>query len=229
MADWLTTARNHLRDADPALGAIIDHRPDFDPRAWLGQLLPSMDAFGALLFQVVGQQLSVSSARAIMARLQDAYGGRLPGPREVLDAGPQQLREAGLSRRKAETLRELARRFVAGDFSDASFARSSDEEIENALTAIPGIGPWTVRGFLIIFLGRPDVLPVGDLALRRALKRIYDLDQLPDEKEFQQIAERWRPYRTLAVMYLFEAEYEQGNVHQGQAGVTPLSAATIHR
>jgi DNA-3-methyladenine glycosylase II len=229
MADRLDTARRHLRQADPALAVLIDERPDFDPRAWIRQLLPPMDAFGALLFQIVGQQLSVRSVQAIVTRIRDAFGGHLPEPAELLGTDQEQLRAAGLSRRKVETLRELARHFVAGDFSDTGFARLSDDEIEAALTAIPGIGPWTVRGFLIIFLGRPDVLPVGDLALRHAVKRICGLDQLPSEEEFQQIGERWRPYRTLAVMYLFESEYEQGELHRGQSRVTPLLAASVQK
>jgi DNA-3-methyladenine glycosylase II len=212
MADRLGTARTYLRQADPALAKLIDEHPHFDPRVWMKQFVPAMDAFGALLFQVIGQELSVSSAQAIVGRIMEAFGGRLPEPREILDTEPERLRDGGLSRRKIETLRELARRFVAGDFSDAGFARLTDEEIEAALTEIPGIGPWTVRGFLIIFLDRADVLPVGDLALRRAVKRLYGLDQLPDREQFQQVAESWRPYRTLAVMYLFESEYELAKV-----------------
>jgi DNA-3-methyladenine glycosylase II len=208
MADRLAEGREYLRQADPALAKLIDEHPQFDPRAWMKQFVPQLDAFGALLFQVVGQELSVRSAQAIVGRVRDAFGGRLPEPGEILDTDPERLRNAGLSRRKIETLRELARRFVAGEFSDSGFARLTDEEIETALTDIPGIGPWTVRGFLIIFLDRADVLPVGDLALRRAVQRLYGLDQLPDKEQFQQVAESWRPYRTLAVMYLFESEYE---------------------
>jgi DNA-3-methyladenine glycosylase II len=212
MTDRLATARAYLRQADPALAKLIDEHPHFDPRVWMKQFIPRMDAFGALLFQVVGQELSVSSAQAIVAQVQQAFGGRLPEPGEILDTEPERLRTAGLSGRKIETLRELARRFDAGEFSDSGFARLTDEEIEAALTEIPGIGPWTVRGFLIIFLDRTDVLPVGDLALRRAVKRLYGLDQLPDKEQFQQVAESWRPYRTLAVMYLFESEYELAKV-----------------
>ena len=212
MADRLATARTYLRQADPALARLIDEHPRFDPRVWIKQFVPPLDAFGALLFQVVGQELSVSSAQAIVGRVRDAFGGRLPEPGEILDAEPERLRTAGLSRRKIETLRELARRFVAGQFSDNGFGRLTDEEIEAALTEIPGIGPWTVRGFLIIFLDRADVLPVGDLALRRAVKRLHGLDQLPDKEQFEQVAENWRPYRTLAVMYLFESEYELAKV-----------------
>ena len=207
MADDLATERAYLRDADPVLAAMIDKHPDFDPRAWMKQL-PPLDAYGALLFQVIGQQLSVSATRAILAKLEAVFGGRLPEPEDIVNADPERVRSSGLSRRKVETLRVLAARFAAGDFTDEFFRRSSDEEIEAALTAIPGIGPWTVRGFLIIALNRPDVLPTGDLALRRQVQHAYGLDKMPDEQQFLQIAEAWRPYRSLAVMYLFASEFE---------------------
>jgi DNA-3-methyladenine glycosylase II len=207
MADDLASERAYLRDADPVLAAMIDKHPDFDPRAWMKQL-PPLDAYGALLFQVIGQQLSVSATRAILAKLEAVFGGRLPEPEDIVNADPERVRSSGLSRRKVETLRVLAARFAAGDFTDEFFRRSSDEEIEAALTAIPGIGPWTVRGFLIIALNRPDVLPTGDLALRRQVQHAYGLDKMPDEQQFLQIAERWRPYRSLAVMYLFASEFE---------------------
>jgi DNA-3-methyladenine glycosylase II len=205
MTDRYATARKHLREADPVLAALIDEHPDFDPRAWMTGL-PKMDAFGALLFQIVGQQLSVIATRAIVARLRALFGGNLPTVREILQADPEAIRGAGLSRRKVETMRSLAERFGTGEFSDEKFRQSSDEEIEAALTTISGIGPWTVRGFLIIALDRPDVVPLGDLALRRAVKDVYGLAQMPTQQEMQQLAERWRPYRSLAVMYLFASE-----------------------
>jgi DNA-3-methyladenine glycosylase II len=205
--DPYAAARNHLRGADPVLRRLIDRKPDFDPRAWMTQL-PTMDAYGALVFQIVGQQLSVRSTRAILARLESIFNGRLPGPQEVLDADPEELRRAGMSRRKVETLRALAERFITGEVSDETFAQSSDEEIEAALTAIPGIGPWTVHGFLIIALDRPDVVLAGDLALRRAVQNAYGLDHMPTEPEVLELAERWRPYRSLAVTYLFASEFE---------------------
>jgi 3-methyladenine DNA glycosylase/8-oxoguanine DNA glycosylase len=190
------------------LRRLIDEHPDFDPRRWIEQL-PEMDAFGALLFQVVGQQLSVSSTRAILGRLEGLFGGGLPEPQELLDADPEALRGAGLSHRKVETLRALAERFVVDGLGEESFRSSSDEEIEAKLTAIPGIGPWTVRGFLLIELDRPDVFPSGDLVLRRAAKRLYGLDVLPTEQELLNIAERWRPYRSLAAGYLFRSDLER--------------------
>jgi DNA-3-methyladenine glycosylase II len=203
----LAAARAHLRQADPVLARLIDEHPDFDPRGWMAEL-PAMDAFGALLFQIVGQQLSVSATRAILDRLQGQFGGHLPRPREILDAGPEEIRRAGLSRRKVKTLRTLAGHFADGELRDGTFLRSSDEEIESTLTAIPGVGPWTVHGFLIIALDRPDVLLPGDLALRRAVRHAYGLAQMPSEEEMLRVAERWRPHRSLAVGYLFASEFE---------------------
>jgi DNA-3-methyladenine glycosylase II len=207
MADRYAAARKHLCEADPVLARLIDTDPNFDPRAWMAAL-PKMDAYGALLFQIVGQQLSVRATRAILARLEALFAGRIPEPQEILDVDPEALRHAGMSGRKAQTLRTLAERFVSGELSDKTFLQSSDEEIEAALTAIPGIGPWTVHGFLIIALDRPDVVLAGDLALRRAVGRVYGLDRMPTELEVLQIAERWRPYRSLAVSYLFASEFE---------------------
>jgi DNA-3-methyladenine glycosylase II len=203
------TAQEVLRRADPILRELIDARPDFHPRAWLDEL-PPLDAFGTLIFQVVGQQLSVTATRTIVSRLRERFGGHLPSPQELLAADPQELRAAGMSTRKGATLRALAERFVDGRLNDKSLARMSDEEIEAALTEVPGIGPWTAHGFLIVALDRPDVLLSGDLALRRAVQHAYGFDHLPTEDEMVEVAERWRPYRSLAVSYLFASEYEKG-------------------
>ncbi len=202
-------AREFLRRADPVLREMIDARPDFHPRAWLDEL-PPLDAFGTLIFQVVGQQLSVSATRTIVARLQQRFGGRMPSPRELLELDPGELRASGMSNRKGATLRALAERFVDGRLSDESLAAMSDEEIEAVLTEVPGIGPWTAHGFLIVALDRPDVMLSGDLALRRAVQGAYGFDHPPTEEEMVQVAERWRPYRSLAVSYLFASEYEKG-------------------
>jgi DNA-3-methyladenine glycosylase II len=200
-------ARDFLRQADPVLARLIDARPEFRPRAWLAEL-PPLDAFGTLVFQVAGQQLSVASTRAIVSRLQERFGGRLPSPAELLAAEPQVLRDAGFSARKGETLRALAEMFVDGRLSDEALARMSDEQVEATLTEVPGIGPWTARGFLLVALDRPDVLLSGDLALRRAIQRAYGFDHLPTEDEVAQMSDRWRPYRSLAVSYLFASAYD---------------------
>jgi DNA-3-methyladenine glycosylase II len=210
---WLRRARSKLRTADPVMARLIDERPSFDPRAWMAQL-PAMDLFGALLFQVTGQQLSVPATRRTLARIEDLFGGRLPSPAELLQVDPGRLREAGLSWRKIGTLRDLAERFGDGRLDSDALSGLPDEELLTLLTAIPGIGPWTVQGALIIALQREDVVLPGDLALRKAVRTAYQLDHLPTEDEVLAIADKWRPYRSLATSYLFSAAFEPGGPGQ---------------
>jgi DNA-3-methyladenine glycosylase II len=175
--------------------------------AWIQELL-SLDAFGTLIFQVVGQQLSVSATRSILSRIEQRFGGRLPSPAELLAGDPQALRDSGLSARKGATLRALAERFVDGRLGDVFLSRMTDEEVEAVLTEVPGIGPWTAHGFLLVALDRPDVFLSNDLALRHGVRRTYGIDHLPTEAEMVQLADVWRPYRSLAVSYLFASAYE---------------------
>jgi DNA-3-methyladenine glycosylase II len=205
---WLRKARAHLRDADPVIAGLIDDRPDFDPRAWIAELAP-MDLFGALLFQVAGQQLSVAATRRILARVEALFGGHLPAPAELLGVDPGELRAAGLSWRKVGTLRDLAERMSDGRLDPDELSKLPDDELLTELTAIPGIGQWTVQGALIIALGREDIVLPGDLALRRAVQAAYQLDHLSSQQEVVAIAESWRPYRSLATSYLFSATFEQ--------------------
>ena len=199
-------AREFLRNADPVLAQLIDARPDFRPRAWMDEL-PPLDAFATLIFQVVGQQLSVAATRTIVSRIEERFGGRLPTPAELLAADPQVLRSAGLSTRKGATLRALAERFVDGRLSDDALAGMTDAEVEAALTEVPGIGSWSAHGFLLVALDRPDVFLTGDVALRRAIQRLYEFDHVPTPDELIELSDRWRPYRSLAVSYLFASEY----------------------
>ncbi len=122
-----------------------------------------------------------------------SFGGRLPEPAELLATEPAALRETGLSGRKVETLQAVAAQFADGTLRDEDLRAMSDEEIETRLTAIPGIGPWTVHGMLIIALDRPDVVLPGDLALRKVMQRAYGLDHLPTQDEVRTIAAPWRP------------------------------------
>ncbi len=207
-AGWLQQARSYLREADPVLARLIDDRPAFDPRAWMAQL-PPMDLYGALLFQVTGQQLSVAATRWTLARIQALFDGRLPTPTELLAADPGKLREAGLSWRKINTLRDLAARLSDGRLDPDVLGALPDDELIAELTVIPGIGPWTVQGALILALRREDVVLPGDLALRKAVQAAYRLDHLPTPEEVLAIAEKWRPYRSLATSYLFSAAFEQ--------------------
>jgi DNA-3-methyladenine glycosylase II len=206
-AAWLRQARSYLRDADPVLARLIEDRPEFDPRAWLTQL-PPMDLYGALVFQVTGQQLSVAATRRTLARIEALFGGHLPSPAELLKVDPAKLREAGLSWRKIGTLRDLAERLSDGRLDQDVLSTLPDEELMAELTAIPGIGPWTVQGALLIALQREDVVLPGDLALRKAVQGAYQLGRLPTQQEVLAIAEKWRPYRSLATSYLFSAAFE---------------------
>ena len=178
---WLQQARSSLRNADPVLARLIDDRPDFDPRAWLTQL-PPMDLYGALLFQVTGQQLSVPATRRTLARIEALFGGHLPAPAELLAVDPGKLREAGLSWRKVATLRDLAERLSDGRLNQDALSSLPDDELIAELTTIPGIGPWTVQGAMLIALGREDVVLPGDLALRKAVQAAYQLGHLPPSR-----------------------------------------------
>lgn len=200
-------AREFLRKADPVLGRVIDAHPGFRPRAWMDDL-PELDAFRTLIFQVVGQQLSVAATRTIVARIEERFDGHLPTPAEALAADPQVLRAAGLSARKGATIRALAERFADGRLSDEGLAAMTDDEVEAALTEVPGVGPWSAHGFLLIALDRPDVFIRGDVALRRAIRCVYGFDHVPTENELIELSDRWRPYRSLAVSYLFASEYD---------------------
>jgi DNA-3-methyladenine glycosylase II len=216
-AGWLRGARARLRDADSVLARLIDERPDFDPRAWMAQL-PPMDLYGALLFQVAGQQLSVAATRRILGRIEDLFGGHLPSPAELLGIDPGRLREAGLSWRKVGTLRDLAERMSDGRLDAGVLGGLSDDEVMDQLTAVPGIGPWTAQGALLLALQREDVVLPGDLALRKAVRAAYQLDHLPAPQEVLAIAEKWRPYRSLATSYLFSAAFERPEEPVAPAG-----------
>ena len=216
-AVWLQRARSRLSDADPVLARLIDARPDFDPGAWMDEL-PPMDLFGALLFQVTGQQLSVAATRATVARIEGLFGGHLPSPAELLSVDPAKIREAGLSWRKISTLRDLAERLTDGRLDQDALSSLPDEELIAELTTIPGIGPWTVQGAMLVALRREDVVLAGDLGLRKAVRAVYELDHLPTQQEVLDIADNWRPYRSLATSYLFSAAFEPAKAPPASPG-----------
>jgi DNA-3-methyladenine glycosylase II len=186
-----------LHAADPVLAQVIDDRPGFDPDAWI-QRLPAMDLFGALVFQVIGQQISVIAATAIFTRLTERFGGQVPNADELAAVDVGTLRGLGLSRRKAATVLDLAQRFADGRLSEAELQKLPDEEVIMRLTEVKGIGPWTVQGALLIALRRPNLVRAGDLALRRSIQTHYGLDHLPDATEVADLARRWSPYGSLA-------------------------------
>jgi DNA-3-methyladenine glycosylase II len=196
------SAVDALRAADPVLRAVIDEVGDpGDPRRGRPE-----DHYGALVRSIVGQQLSTRAARAIYGRLIDRFGGRPPTPEEVLADDPDELRAAaGLSHAKVRYLRSLAEHVVDASLELDRLDQLSDDEVTSELIAVRGIGVWSAHMFLMFTLGRPDVLPVGDLGLRRAVMLRYGLDELPAPAVIERIAEPWRPYRTLACLFLWRS------------------------
>jgi DNA-3-methyladenine glycosylase II len=163
------------------------------------------DAYGALVRSITGQQLSTKAAATIYGRLTDLYGGQTPTPQQIIATDPEQLRAVGLSGAKAAYLRDLAEHIVDGELPIDSLAELSDEAVYELLIAVKGLGRWTVDMFLMFHLGRPDILPVGDLGIRKAMQIHCGLEDLPAASEMVQLAEPWRPHRTLACLYLWES------------------------
>jgi DNA-3-methyladenine glycosylase II len=162
--------------------------------------------YGALVRSITGQQLSVLAASAIYGRLTARFDGRPPTPAELLADDPEALRAAaGLSRAKVSYLRSLAEHVISGELELERLDTLPDEEVIAELIAVKGLGMWTAQMFLMSHLGRPDVLPVGDLGIRRAIERAYALDGLPDAATIERIGEPWRPHRTLACRYLWHS------------------------
>jgi DNA-3-methyladenine glycosylase II len=163
------------------------------------------EPYPALLRAIVGQQLSTRSAEAIFGRLLAKFDGRGPTPRELLDMDPDDLRSVGLSHAKVAYLRDLAERVEDGELQLDQLRELPDDDVSTQLTAVKGVGQWTTDMFLMFNLGRPDVFPVGDLGIRNAMKRLYDLPEKPTPADYARIAEPWRPYRSLASLYLWTA------------------------
>jgi len=192
-------AVNHLREQDPRLRPWIDH---------IGLItMPrrrSRDPYLALLESVVYQQLTGAAARTIWNRVLDLFEDRSPLPDRVMGLSDDRLRSAGLSRSKVMSLKDIAAKAIAGDIPDGKrIARMPENEIHDRLTEIRGIGPWTVNMVLIFTLRRPDVMPLNDYGLQKAFKIVYRKRSLPTPKQLLRAAERWRPYRTTAALYLW--------------------------
>ncbi len=190
-----------LECGDPVMAALVRHIGPLD-LASRRRGRPD-DAYGALVRTIVGQQLSTKAARTIHARLLALFGDGPPTPEEILSADEDALRAVGLSRQKIGYLRDLALHVRSGELDFAALHDLSDEEVASRIIAVKGLGRWSADMFLMFHLGRPDVLPVGDLGIRRAVEKAYGLPRLPDADELQNLAGPWRPHRTLACLYLW--------------------------
>jgi DNA-3-methyladenine glycosylase II len=201
--DRWAAGRAALRAADPRMAALVDADPALDPdRLFHGW---PTDLWGALVLQVIGQQLSRTAAGAILARLEALHGGRLPTSAEMLETDDETLRGIGLSRAKVVYLHDLAARLGDGRLDLGRLRDLDDDAARTELTRVKGVGRFTADGVLMLALHRPDVWPAADLALRRAVERVWALDTPASLAEVDALGERFRPWRTLAAVYLYRS------------------------
>lgn len=190
-------AISHL-EKDPLFSPIIEKVGDY-------QIKLTPNRYESLVEAIITQQLAGSAAKSISNRFRSLYPKRFPKPIDVIKTPIPKLRKTGLSKMKISYIKELSKKIESREIRFASMARLSDEEIISNLTQVKGIGRWTAEMFLIFSLGRLDVLPVGDLGLKKGVQLLYSMNELPSEKKVIQIAERWRPYRTVATWYLWKS------------------------
>ena len=215
-------ALNHLRRADPQLGAVIEKvgRCSFVARA-------EGTHFGALVRSIVYQQLSGKAAGTSHARLRALFGDRDPTAREILATPEETLRGVGLSRQKLSYLRDLAERVEGGALPVDALHELDDEALTTALVQVKGIGRWTAQMFLMFRLGRPDVLPDLDLGIQKGIQHAYGLRAKPTPKEVLRVGEKWAPYRTIASWYLWRL-LDTGDVpRQGDERKVPGAAGRV--
>ena len=192
-----------LREADPVMARLVDEHATAVRRDLRRDRRG--DAYGALLRSIVGQQLSTKAASTIYGRMLDIFSGHAPTPRQLLAVDPEEIRAAGLSRPKIAYLRDLAQHVEDGTLELERLDELPDDEVSAQLTAVKGLGQWTADMFLMFHLRRPDVLPVGDQGIRRAVQIQYRMRKLPDPKRLEKVARPWRPHRTLACLFLWSS------------------------
>jgi DNA-3-methyladenine glycosylase II len=189
-------ARKHLARVDPVMREVVRAVGPYD-------LEVRGEPYQALLRSILYQQLAGPAAAAIERRLLGIFDACIPTPDELLTVTDDQFRTAGVSRQKAGYMRSLAEHFISGVLDNRTLKRASDDDVIALVTQVKGIGRWTADMLLLFCLGRPDVLPVGDLGVRSSMRTAYALDELPAPAEMETIAEAWRPYRSAATWYLW--------------------------
>jgi DNA-3-methyladenine glycosylase II len=201
----LAKAYASLRAADPVLAGLIEAHGPYRPR-------PAMDHYDSLLRTILFQQLAGAAARTIQRRWLALYGdgpaggeGRYPTPQELLATPDEAFRAAGVSRQKAGYMRSLAEHVLSGDLDFAGIEALPDDEVARRLVAVKGLGEWSAHMFLMFQLGRPDVLPTGDLGVRIGMGIAYGLDGTPTPAQARAIGAPWAPYRSVGSWYMWRA------------------------
>jgi DNA-3-methyladenine glycosylase II len=190
-----TAAEAHLKLACPRLSPWVE-------KIGTCTLEPTTDVFAALMRSVIAQLISSAAAKSISGRLFAALKNRVT-PARLLALTDEQMKACGISGGKMTSLRGIARHFADTRGLNRKLLLADDDGVRDVLLPLKGVGPWTVDMLLMFSLGRPDVLPVGDLGIRAAVKDLFRLRQLPDAKKLTKLAAPWRPYRTVACWYLW--------------------------
>jgi len=186
-----------LLKQDPNLTRIIERIGDY-------QIKKRNNHFAVLVESIISQQLASAAAEAIFARFKKLYP-KFPTVTQILNTKNAKLRSAGLSGMKIEYLKDLAQKIEDGKLKMKSLSKMTDDQIIEHLTQVKGIGRWTAEMFLIFSLGRLDVLPTGDLGLRKGVQMAFSMSELPKPKEVEKIGMRWKPFRSIATWYLWKS------------------------
>jgi len=183
---------------DPKLAKIINQVGDYNVKI-------TKNRYQSLVEAIIAQQLSGSAAESILKKFKKLSKSKFPKPFEVIKIPDSKIRSVGLSKMKIMYIKDLSKKIQTKQLNMRKISTKSDEYVVEHLTNVKGIGRWTAEMFLIFSLGRLDVLPVGDLGLKKGIRLMYSLKELPNEKEIERIAESWRPYRTVATWYLWKS------------------------
>jgi len=183
---------------DPKFAKIIMQVGDYNVKI-------TKNRYQSLVEAIISQQLSGYAANSIIKKFRKLYKSKFPKPRDVIKTSDSKLRTTGLSKMKIVYIKELSKKIESKELNMRKISTQSDEQVIEVLTDVKGIGRWTAEMFLIFSLGRLDILPVGDLGLKKGIQSMYSLKELPQKEQIEQLAESWKPYRTVATWYLWKS------------------------
>ena len=183
---------------DPKFAKIIMQVGDYNVKI-------TKNRYQSLVEAIISQQLSGSAANSITKKFRKLYKSKFPKPRDIIKTSDSKLRTTGLSKMKIVYIKELSKKIESKELNMRKISTQSNEQVIEVLTDVKGIGRWTAEMFLIFQLGRLDILPVGDLGLKKGIQSMYSLKELPEKEQIEQLAESWKPYRTVATWYLWKS------------------------
>ncbi len=187
-----------LLKKDPKMAKIIPFVGKYNVKI-------TKNRYRSLVEAIIAQQLSGSAAESILNRFRKLYMTNFPKPIDVIQTSDKKLRKVGLSKMKISYIKELSQKIESKQLNMRNFSSFEDEQIIEHLTNVKGIGRWTAEMFLIFSMGRLDILPVGDLGLKKGMQLMFSLNELPTEEQIRKLAESWRPYRTIATWYIWKS------------------------